>query len=124
MDTAPAGKHFGDVTKKPADSYSIGQTVIVEFVGASPRNDLLLEDSYLAIQLLESNEWTTICDDSCWETKYKWRRVGVSESSVTVEWKIPVGTVPGTYRITTKGAYKMVWIKHYHGETTPFSVTA
>lgn len=52
-------------------------------------------------------QWVVVGTDSNWETKFHWKRIGTSESQVTVEWAIPSGTQPGSYRVRTFGNSKV-----------------
>ncbi|KAJ3300745.1 Neutral ceramidase [Borealophlyctis nickersoniae] len=120
LDTAPAGKSFGDVTVQPGQGpFGKGSTVKAEFVCAHPRNgastqstlgnvELLggvlpggASSTYMTVeQQLPDGRWRVVLDDAGWDTKYRWARVGVAESRCTVEWNIRATTsVPaGTYR--------------------------
>jgi len=127
-DSTPSGKHFGDVEVDAQASYQVGQTVVVSFWGATPRNDIMLEKTFLSVELQDqgTGQWIPVCDDSCWETKFRWARVASAESRVTVEWAIPADAQLGTYRIRTFGNSKD-WLKRmtpYTGTSRSFSVTA
>jgi neutral ceramidase len=126
-DTAPLGKHFGAVESDAQASYTPGQTVSVTFWGASPRNDLMTEKTFLTVENQNSaGQWVVICDDSCWETKFHWSRVLLTESKVTCEWTIPMDVQPGNYRIQHFGNSKDVQknLHPYSGASRTFAVKA
>ena len=61
----PFFKSFGDVLVNAPPSISQGNTLTVTFIGANPRNDLRLKDTYAAIKMLTaSRKWTKVRDDS------------------------------------------------------------
>lgn len=125
-DTVPAGVSFGDVHTDVQPSYKIGQTVRVSFWGASPRNELFLESSFLFIEQLQSDgSWRRVLVDSDIETRFLWERVQDTQSRVTVEWDLePQTTEPGTYRITHQGRWKKQpeILTPYWGESSTFTV--
>ena len=51
-------------------------------------------------------------------TKFDWRRPHTlsAESTATLSWRVPEGSLPGTYRLRHRGDYK-----HIFGGTTPFT---
>ncbi|CAG9785826.1 unnamed protein product [Diatraea saccharalis] len=129
-DAAPWGRDFGDCLLQPRPRYSLGDTVTATFVSGHPRNSIRHGRTYMTVERLESEEddaWTTVATDADWETKYVWKRnskiLGTSEAEV--EWEIPEGTTPGTYRIHHYGNYKYILggIYPYHGFTDSFEVT-
>lgn len=69
FDSAPLGKHFGDVVKQPNIEYKVNEQVQVQFVSGNPRNNLLHERSYLTVEKhIEDKNWTIIATDADWET--------------------------------------------------------
>lgn len=127
LDNTPIGKHFGDVVRDAQGPYSCGDTVTVTFWGAHPKNDLKNGSTYLKVQRLDGDQWTTVASDWDWETKYIWKRIDSiwGTSQVTIEWNIPQDTEPGTYRIVHEGNYKDGWNKKiypYTGTSSEFIV--
>ncbi|XP_041988495.1 neutral ceramidase-like isoform X2 [Aricia agestis] len=129
-DTAPWGKEFGDCLKQPQKQYSWGDVVSATFVSGHPRNGIRHGRWYATVEKLVSEQdeaWVVVATDADWETKYIWLRnskvLGTSYSEV--EWEIPEGTPPGTYRLHHYGNYKYILggIYPYHGFTDPFEVT-
>ncbi|KAL9630810.1 MAG: hypothetical protein Q9164_006227, partial [Protoblastenia rupestris] len=77
FDRTPLFKSFGQVLSDAAPIYHPGQTVRVTFVGANPRNDLRLEDTYAAVEQQlpsSSGQWKRVRDDSDWDLIFRWSR--------------------------------------------------
>jgi neutral ceramidase len=81
---------------------------------ARPSYHLKLQSTYLSVERKDAAGWTTVAQDRDWETRFIWKR-GLFGSKATVEWHIPVGTLPGMYRIRHDGAYRD------HNRTQPYS---
>ncbi|XP_004929418.2 neutral ceramidase isoform X2 [Bombyx mori] len=129
-DSAPWRKEFGDCVQQPQSSYSYGDVVVAAFVSGHPRNSVRHGRWYMAVEKLESeidDAWTVIATDADWETKFTWHRDSkvLGTSHVELEWEIPPGTPPGTYRLHHYGNYKYVLggIYPYHGFTDSFKVS-
>ena len=125
FDKAPLGHSFGDCLLQPAHSVCTGTLVKVRFVSGHPNNDLRLDDTFLAVEKYEANQWMTILTDDDWETEFEWIRTNVilGESQVEIRWFVPDNQESGTYRITHFGNYKGVFgIKAYTGTTNEFQV--
>ncbi|CAK1600599.1 unnamed protein product [Parnassius mnemosyne] len=129
-DAAPWGKEFGDCVKQPQKYYSYGDVVTASFVSGHPRNSARAGRWLAAVERLASapdDAWTTVATDADWETKYIWQRNSkiLGTSYAVIEWEIPVGTPPGTYRIHHYGNYKYILggIYPYHGFSDSFEVT-
>ncbi|EPQ55350.1 Neutral/alkaline nonlysosomal ceramidase [Gloeophyllum trabeum ATCC 11539] len=121
VDNPPLGKHFGDVLKDVESSYSAGQTVYAQFVGANPRNNLRLEGSFLTVDHLSDGAWATYRTDSHPSTTYQWARTStlLGTSTVNVSWCVELGTPTGTYRLKYYGDAKAL-----SGAITPFEGTS
>merc|ERR1719419_1550203 len=50
FDSVPLFKNFGDVETQPSTSYAVGEEAYAVFWGASPRNNLLLENSFCDVE--------------------------------------------------------------------------
>ncbi|XP_052739425.1 neutral ceramidase [Bicyclus anynana] len=129
-DSAPWGHEFGDCLKQPQKQYSYGDIVAATFVSGHPRNSERHGRWYAAVERLESEQddaWTVVATDADWETKYIWQRSSkiLGTSKAEIEWEIPVGTPPGTYRLHHYGNYKYILggIYPYHGFSDSFEVT-
>ena len=50
--------------------------IFFRFVAGHPRNDLMLDDTYLAVEKYNaaSKSWTTVLRDNDWETEFEWIR--------------------------------------------------
>ncbi|KAL2126262.1 hypothetical protein VTI74DRAFT_1300 [Chaetomium olivicolor] len=112
-DGTPRGKQFGDVLQDVDRIYHRGQQVRAVFVGANPRNNLRLEQTFAAVEyltLLQGGEetWTRVRDDADWALVYKWRRTGeiLGTSEVEVVWETEEWALPGVYRLRYYGDAK------------------
>jgi neutral ceramidase len=99
---------FGRITVEPRHEYRTGQIAHAGFVSAHPNHDLRRGGTYLEVQRREGGEWIRIADDGDWSTTFRWRRTGRRrsasvESTATVTWRIPDGTLAGDYRIVHHG---------------------
>ncbi|KAL0061431.1 hypothetical protein AAF712_011725 [Marasmius tenuissimus] len=76
FDAAPIGKKFGDVLTdvRTSGPYRAGETVIVQFVGANPRNNLRLEGTFLSVEQQVSGEFKAVKSDSHPSTIFRWNR--------------------------------------------------
>lgn len=127
-DSTPAGVSFGQLFSDVLPSYRMGQQVSATFWGASPRNNLQTEGSFLFVDQLQSDgvTWTTVRVDGDIDTTYLWFRIGVDQSKVQVQWNLePATTQTGTYRIRTVGVSKSVLGVYtpYAGQSSQFQVT-
>ncbi|GAB4537789.1 MAG: hypothetical protein Tsb0020_52260 [Haliangiales bacterium] len=67
----------------------------------------------------------TVAEDGDPETRYLWRRSGVANSKVTIEWDIPSDIPAGEYRLRHSGHWKSGWtgaISPYSGSSRTFTV--
>ena len=109
FDRPPFFKNFGDVISDTVSFYHPGTSAKVTFVGANPRNDLRLEDTYAAVEKLDKNRnWIKVRDDEDWSLIFKWRRTNsvLATSEVDVVWEIEEDAERGRYRIRYFGASK------------------
>jgi len=121
VDHPPLGKNFGNVLKDVSGPYTAGQTVFAQFVGANPRNNLRLEQTFLTVDKLSGSEWSTYRTDSHPSTIYQWERTStvLGTSTVNISWTIEDGTPSGSYRLTYYGDAKSLL-----GKITPFTGTS
>ncbi|RFU72532.1 neutral alkaline non-lysosomal ceramidase [Trichoderma arundinaceum] len=124
FDSASQSLQFGDVIVDVGKSqYAPGEKVTATFVGANPRNNLRLEETFAAVEHRRPGEaeWTTVRDDSDWGLIYQWRRtsviMGTSEASII--WEIEDWAAPGEYRLRYFGDAKSI-----DGEMTAFNGTS
>lgn len=139
FDRAPLGKKFGDITVDVEASYKMGTTASATFIGANPRNNQRVQDTYMTVELKtqigDKTVFNTIANDGDWETKFYWRAgpedpldFGISKQSIaTLIWDIPTTAKAGTYRLcyhgdhkTAKGAKNIP----FTGCSSEFTVTA
>ncbi|KAF5353132.1 hypothetical protein D9758_008800 [Tetrapyrgos nigripes] len=129
FDAAPIGKRFGDVlVDVNRDAYHAGDTVIAQFVGANPRNNLRLEGTFLNVDHFVSGVWTPVKSDSHPSTIYRWERTSTitGTSTVNISWTIESGTPSGTYRLRYFGDSKPLIgsISPFTGTSSNFTVAA
>ena len=116
-DSAGYGRSFGQVVKdvrtaegSDAHYYTHGDVVVARFVGANPRNNLRLEDTYVTVErMIESPSeprrghnskhkddnvrWERMRDDADWDVVFEWFRMStlLGTSEVEVRWEIGSG---------------------------------
>jgi neutral ceramidase len=117
QDNAPVGKSFGQVLTEPQASYVRGAVINATFVGANPRNNLRLEQTYAAVEQQVNGEWATVRDDWDWYLSLTWIRDNtlLGTSHVDISWESELDAEPGTYRIHYFGDWKSIF-----GKITPF----
>ncbi|KAL3963512.1 hypothetical protein ACCO45_000516 [Purpureocillium lilacinum] len=106
-DRTPSSRPFGHVIRQPRPAYKRGDVVRATFQGANPRNNLRLEETYLALEReVFPGRWTRVLDDADWFLLYSWRRTSLvlGYSEVDATWETG-GTdlEPGRYRIRYYG---------------------
>ncbi|XP_064457109.1 neutral ceramidase B-like [Ornithodoros turicata] len=128
FDGVPIRKHFGQVVADAKGSYCRGETVSVTFISGHPRNDLMLDGTYLTVEKLrdDGDTWEVIATDANWETRFYWKRTSTlwGHSQVTVTWDIPKDAEPGLYRIRHFGHSKnlLQLIMPYEGTSGRFRI--
>ncbi|EGC34439.1 hypothetical protein DICPUDRAFT_94802 [Dictyostelium purpureum] len=127
FDEAPSGDDFGKIYTDAQESYSVGSQASVVFYGANPRNNFMIESSFLTVDQYVNNQWVTVLNDGDWDTKFIWKMHNLAQSLITIEWNIDPSTQPGTYRITHTGYAKKDPISkdltQYLGVSRTFTVT-
>ena len=130
-DRAPFFKSFGDVLQDVNKRYLAGQSVSATFVGANPRNNLRLEDTYAAVEKkAPDGTWRRVRDDSDWSVIFRWKRTNsvLATSEVEITWETEKDTEVGLdvyYRIKYSGASKAVFgggISEFEGVSGEFRV--
>ena len=127
-DNPAIGKSFGDVLDQPAASYARGAVINATFQGANPRNNLRLEGTYAAVEMLEGSTWTQVRDDADWSLVYTWYRDDevLGTSHVVISWESEADAAPGTYRIKYYGDSKTPLlgnIEAFTGTSGEFTLT-
>jgi neutral ceramidase len=130
FDNPPIFKNFGDVKTDVRPSYAIGDIISVTFVGANPRNNLRLEDTYASVERLDPSTglWVKVRDDSDWSIIFNWKRTSevLGTSEVTIIWESEDSSESGQYRIHYYGDSKSVGsgiITGFHGVSGEFVLT-
>jgi neutral ceramidase len=112
FDGTPIFKQFGDVKVDVKPSYPLSSVVSATFIGANPRNSLRLEQTYAAVEKLDTDfgKWSRIRDDSDWSLIFNWERTSevLGTSEVTIVWETEDSVEPGQYRIKYYGDWKAV----------------
>ncbi|XP_064572718.1 putative neutral ceramidase C isoform X2 [Zonotrichia leucophrys gambelii] len=134
VESAPAGKTFGDVLEEVRQEYREGEVAEVTFVGANPRNSAenATEHNFLTVERYSniSSSWRVVLNDASWDTRFYWSKGTRGQSNVTIEWHIPAGTEPGLYRLRYFGHYKKranflrVISVPFEGSSSAFQITA
>jgi neutral ceramidase len=126
LDLPGYGKRFGQVLQDVSPSYKPGDTVSVRFQTGHPKNNLHRNGTFLEVQRLIGQQWTSIADDGDWSTRYRWVRTFGSESAADISWVIPADAPAGSYRIVHHGDAKSMFgnISAFSGTSGVFQVTA
>ncbi|KAI0740585.1 Neutral/alkaline nonlysosomal ceramidase [Earliella scabrosa] len=119
FDAPGIGKSFGDIITdvRTSSPYRAGEAVIATFIGANPRNNLRLEQTFLTVDQFAGGQWKPVRSDSHPSTTFQWKRESTiaGTSSVNITWIVENGTPSGTYRLTYFGDHKP-----FIGSITPF----
>lgn len=121
-DAPPLFKAFGDVLADVERIYQRGEVVRARFVGANPRNDLRLGQTYAAVEKLGGRGvWRTVRDDEDWVLVFRWQRASdvLATSEVTIEWETRAEDEKGLYRLRYYGDAKSLG-----GKISPFTGTS
>ena len=113
FDRAPLSQAFGETVSDVKQlRYRHGEKVSVSFVGANPRNNLRLEQTYAAVEYRPSAvaDWQQVRDDSDWALTFHWRRTSMllGTSEVDIVWEIEDWAPRGEYRLRYYGDSKTV----------------
>lgn len=108
QDDPPLFGRFGQIhTDVAPGSFWPGARVAVKIWGAHPRNNLRHGDTFASVWRLDAQGlWQLVADDNDWETRFEWKREGISASIVTVTWDIPTNCQAGYYRLGYTGDAK------------------
>ncbi|KAI0134148.1 Neutral/alkaline nonlysosomal ceramidase [Xylariales sp. AK1849] len=139
-DRPPLFKAFGQVLSDVPIVARRGTPVSAVFVGANPRNNLKLEQSYAVVEKLQSRgradqsegraevrqTWQVVRDDSDWHLVFRWRRTSelLATSEVTITWEMEDWAQPGVYRLRYYGDAKSLGgsITGFEGVSGEFTV--
>eukprot|EP01132_Coremiostelium_polycephalum_P013064 gene13064-15943_t len=118
FDEAPGGD-FGKIMTDVSSSYNPGDTVTVEFYGANPRNNFMVESSFMTVDFeVSPGQWQTILNDGDWDTRFYWKMHNLVQSKITIQWTIDPSTPSGSYRITHSGYAKP---SSFSSKTIPYT---
>ncbi|PCH35497.1 hypothetical protein WOLCODRAFT_80219, partial [Wolfiporia cocos MD-104 SS10] len=120
QDHPPLGKKFGDVLidVNTSSPYQAGDTVVAQFIGANPRNDLKLEGTYLTVDRYHDGQWIPVRSDSHPSTTFQWARTNTVSGKHGLFLSTSIDILPtpaGTYRLHYYGD-----AKHLLGSLTSF----
>jgi neutral ceramidase len=123
-------RKFGKMLSSPDPSklHVPGELVSATFVGANPRNNFRLEQTFAAVELFNETQkaWIQVRDDKDWFLVYRWKRVSTAlgTSEVTLEWEIEEETSTGLYRFRYYGDSKSLTgnIEAFEGTSGVFNV--
>lgn len=134
-DGTSLGEAFGDVKQDVNTYYRLGDRIKATFVGANPRNNLRLEETYAAVEKLSltpdgKQVWNKVRDDSDWSLLFTWKRLSdiFATSEVQVTWETDredLGTLQsGVYRLRYFGDWKSLGgtITPFNGTSGPFTL--
>lgn len=106
VDRAPIFKEYGQVVKDVETSYASGDKISAIFVGANPRNNLRLGQTYAAVEREDEDTgvWERVRDDADWSVVFEWKRTStaLATSEVTISWETMWET--GAWRDEQKSA--------------------
>jgi neutral ceramidase len=127
-DNPPIGKRFGQVLTQPKPTYTRGAVINATFVGANPRNNLRLEGTFAAVEMLQDGTWKEVRNDADWGLVFTWYRDDglLGSSHVVISWETESYALPGTYRIRYNGDGKQpvtARIVAFTGISNTFTVT-
>lgn len=131
-DSAGIFKSFGETIESPPDVvYRPGDIVQTTFVGANPRNNLRLESTFAAVEILnsETGVWETVRNDNDWNLLLRWERTSTAlgQSKVTIQWQIEDDYYnSGNHKSVKSGTYRMRYYgdhKNLLGHVKPFEGT-
>ncbi|KAF5985790.1 alkaline ceramidase [Fusarium coicis] len=89
-DNPKIGTKFGDVIKDVSKSkFAVGDNITATFVGANPRNNLHLEDTYAAVEKKDGSKWVQVRTDEDWDLVFEWKRLDglLGSSEVAITWE-------------------------------------
>ncbi|HRP68606.1 MAG TPA: neutral/alkaline non-lysosomal ceramidase C-terminal domain-containing protein, partial [Turneriella sp.] len=107
-DATPKGKEFGSVLIDARESYQHGETVVVEFQSAHPRNDLLTMDNFARVERKGANGFEFVAGDRDPEITFRWVRTKGSTSKAVLTWHTK-DALAGEYRLVHQGVAKSFW---------------
>lgn len=134
VDIAPPNAPFGALVQDVKASYTQGDVVTAIFHSADPNNDLLTEDSFLAVEKQQGpDQWVVVATDRDPETTFLWRTAQPRPqflpspvSQAEIIWRIPRNAEPGIYRLRHQGvamALGQTAPSRFAGVSSPFTLS-
>ncbi|RLO13857.1 hypothetical protein DYB28_014546 [Aphanomyces astaci] len=118
LDTHPIGWPFGSIRSNVRQAtYHISNTSVkASFVGAHPKNNFQHVASFCDVEKLDpaTTGFATYLTDAHWDVRFRWARVGISESTSECEWVLRSAR-PGVYRFRHRG-----FAKSWFGVLVPY----
>ncbi|XP_028787697.1 neutral ceramidase 2-like [Neltuma alba] len=131
-DSIPDKTRFGDIKEDRAlpgrGYFTKGERVSATFWSGNPRNDLLTEGTFSAVERLEGERWISVYDDDDLSLFFKWKLDSSSfhlNGLATIEWEIPNDVVSGVYRLRHFGSSKETIVsatQYFTGASRAFAV--
>lgn len=124
IDNAGLFRSFGQSLSSPdpGKTHRPGEVISATFVGANPRNNFRLEESFAVVEQFNSTtgHWFEVRNDRDWSLVYHWERKStvLGTSEVRIDWEIEDDQMSNTvqlYRIKYYGDAKSLG-----GTITPF----
>jgi neutral ceramidase len=112
---AAGGKKYGEVLADAAAVYKAGDSVVVEFQSAHPKNDLLTMQNFAVVQKKNGDRFEDILGDRDPQLTFTWVRLKGAESKAILRWSTK-DAEPGEYRLVHRGVSKAFWF----GKKTAF----
>lgn len=150
IDHDPPGAKFGEPARDATPTAQRGGLMAVAFWTGNPQNGYRADRCYALVERQQGEAWQVVTTDGQWQVQCRWTQLPVSppESNgviqtaaksptsvnrrpidplaahqVAIQWEIPPGVKPGTYRITHRGTYKNdQGLQEFEGHSRPFSV--
>ncbi|WP_162925753.1 neutral/alkaline non-lysosomal ceramidase N-terminal domain-containing protein [Isoalcanivorax indicus] len=111
-DSAGGGR-YGDLLSDVPATATGGDRISASFRAGHPRNDLMLQDSYVFVERLEQGEWVTVATDRDPGLWFLWSPpvlpplpldpLVVGPSTAEVIWHVPHDAPDGFYRLRHQG---------------------
>jgi neutral ceramidase len=123
-DAPSRGRKFGEVLVDAREKYQLGETVVVEFQSAHPRNDLMTMQNFAVVQRKIGDGYEDLLGDKDPQLTFTWQRLKGAESKAILRWDTK-DAVAGEYRVVHRGVAKAFWFgrkTHFEGYSRTFTV--
>ncbi|WPG98801.1 Hypothetical protein R9X50_00159700 [Acrodontium crateriforme] len=124
LDSPPLFRSFGDIVTDVSKTYHASDTISAKFIGANPRNNFRLQQTFAAVEQLgtDGKTWTQIRNDADWSLVYQWTRtnavLGTSEVTISWEtkWETGAWQSPAVARRDAEAALQGIYRLKYYGD--------